>query len=208
MQFRRPSPARTGRTTSKTTTGVLSFTTERADRHGTTLTVHDFWAADEETAEAMMAFLARIDSRAATINFRRSAFPPYPALLHKLHRFRPTVEAWHPWMLRILDIPEAVRLRGWPHDLTLSMPMEIESENGDSWDRYLVEVCNGKARICATHSEGEVQLTRRQLAVWYASGYRTAASARLAGVTARSREALTRLVRGTADLEPWLPEHF
>ncbi|OKK14790.1 hypothetical protein AMK16_30130 [Streptomyces sp. CB00455] len=47
------------------------------------------------------------------VHFRRSALPPYPTLLHNLHRYRLTAEAWHPWMLRIPDIPEAVRLRGW-----------------------------------------------------------------------------------------------
>lgn len=194
------------RTTS--TTGVLAFTTKRAERHGTTLTVHDFWAADEETAHAMMAFLARCDSRVAHINFRRSALPPYPTLLHKLHRFRPTAEAWHPWMLRILDLEQAVRLRGWPRDLTLSSPIEIESENGDTWDRYVLEVRDGEAQITPTTIEGDIRLTRGQLAVWYAGGYRTSAAARLAGVVAPSDNALTALIRAAGHQEPWLPEHF
>ncbi|WP_149826385.1 GNAT family N-acetyltransferase [Streptomyces tailanensis] len=190
------------------TTGVLSFSTTRSERHGMDLTVHDFWAGDEETVGEMMAFLADHHTRAAVIHFRRSVLPPYPALLHNLHRYRLTAQAWHPWMLRVLDLREAVRLRGWPADVDLTVPVEIESENGENWDQHLLEVKDGVGQITTTHTAGGVRLTRRQLAVWYAGGYRTAAAARLAGVAARSDETLTRLVRSTADLEPWLPEHF
>jgi hypothetical protein len=53
-----------------------------------------------------------------------------------------------------------------------------------------------------------VTFTRRRLAVWYAGGYRSATSARMAGVHAVSEEALAALVRSTAQYEPWLPDHF
>ncbi|WCD91171.1 hypothetical protein KPP03845_200132 (plasmid) [Streptomyces xanthophaeus] len=194
--------------TDGTTTGVLSLSMKRHPRHGTDLTVHDFWAADAETVNEMMAFLGGHHTRAATVHFRRSALPPYPVLLHHLHRYRLTAEAWHPWMLRILDIPEAVRLRGWPTDLAIAVPMEIESESGGKSDTYLLEVKDGTGQITKTRAHGEIQLTRGQLAVWYAGGYQTANAARLAGVAATSDEALTQLIRATSDLEAWLPEHI
>ncbi|MFI6883778.1 sterol carrier protein domain-containing protein [Streptosporangium canum] len=172
------------------------------------LVVHDFWAANQSTAAAMLAFLGRHNTRAETIEFRRGALPPYPTLLHNLHRHRLTAEAWHPWMLRILDIPEAIRLRGWPADLNATVPIEIENENGGTGDRYILRITAGSAEISPTHVQGKVTLTRRQLAVWYADGYRTATSARMAGVHAASEKALATLVRSTADLEPWLPDHF
>ncbi|MER5968431.1 sterol carrier protein domain-containing protein [Streptomyces sp. NPDC002055] len=172
------------------------------------LTVHDFWAADAVTVDSMMAFLGSHLTRATAVHFRRSVLPPYLALLHKLHRYRPTAEAWHPWMLRIHDLPEAVRLRGWPDDLTLALPVEIENDNGGTWDQYLLEVKDGNGHLTATHRTGEVKLTRQQLAVWYSGGFRTPAAAHLAGVAATSGEALTKLIRATTDYEPWLPDHF
>ncbi|MFD5268826.1 enhanced intracellular survival protein Eis [Streptomyces sp. NPDC058335] len=190
------------------TAGVLSLATRRRERHGMSLVVHDFWAATQPTAAAMLAFLGRHNTRAETIEFRRGALPPYPTLLHNLHRFRPIAESWHPWMLRILDVPEAVRLRGWPTDLTTAVPIEIENESGTSWDRWIFQMEAGNAEITPTHAEGQVTFTRRQLAVWYAGGYRSATSARMAGVRAVSDRALASLVRSTADLEPWLPDHF
>ncbi|MCP3817510.1 GNAT family N-acetyltransferase [Streptomyces sp. A3M-1-3] len=190
------------------TAGLLSLAMQRRERHGMNLVVHDFWAAGESTARAMLAFLGCHNTRAETIEFRRGALPPYPTLLHNLHRYRPTAKAWHPWMLRILDIPGAVRLRGWPADLDSTVPIEIENENGDAWDRYMLQITAGSAEISPTHIEGQVIFTRRQLAVWYAGGYRTATSARMAGVRAASEQALATLIRSTAELEPWLPDHF
>lgn len=198
-RFRRPG---------QSTAGMLSLATKRRERHGMTLVVHDFWAGSHSTAAAMLAFLGRHNTRAETIEFRRGALPPYPSLLHNLHRHRPTAEAWHPWMLRILDVPEAIRLRGWPADLNATVPIEIENENGGTWDRYVLRITAGSAEISPTHAESEVTLTRRQLAVWYAGGYRTVTSARMAGVRAVSDKTLATLIRSTADLEPWLPDHF
>lgn len=198
-QFRRPGqpPA-----------GMLSFATKRRERHGMNLVVHDFWAATRNTAAAMLAFLGSHSTRAETIEFRRGVLPPYPSLLHNLHHHRVTAEAWHPWMLRILDLREAVRLRGWPADLDATVPLGIENERDSTYDRYVLRITAGSGEISTTNTESKVMLTRQQFAVWYAGGYRTAASARLAGVHAVSEKVLTTLVRSTADLEPWLPDHF
>ncbi|MGX2995402.1 GNAT family N-acetyltransferase [Streptomyces sp. JNUCC 64] len=188
-------------------TGLLSLTTKRHERHGMSLAVHDFWAASQPTAAAMFAFLGHHNTRARTIEFRRGALPPCPTLLHGLRHHRTTAEAWHPWMLRILNTSEAIRLRGWPTDLTTAVPIEIENETGD-WARWMLEFNNGAAEIIPTHVEGQVAFTRRQLAVWYAGGYRSTTSARMAGVHTTSEKALTTLVRSTAQFEPWLPDHF
>ncbi|MGW7199392.1 GNAT family N-acetyltransferase [Streptomyces chryseus] len=190
-----------------TTAGLLTLATKRHERHGMSLVVHDFWADSQPAAAAMLAFLGRHNTRARLIEFRRGALPPYPTLLHGLRHHRTTAEAWHPWMLRILDIPEAIRLRGWPANLTTTVPIEIEDKTGD-WGRWMLQVKAGAAEIAPTHVEGQVSFTRRQLAVWYAGGYRSTTSARMAGVHAVSEQALAALVRSTTEFEPWLPDHF
>ncbi len=187
--------------------GWLSLTTKRSDRHGMDLVVHDFWASDPDCAASMLAFLARHSSRAQTVQFRRGALPPYPILLHGLHQHRVTADAWHPWMLRILDLQKAIRLRGWPADLDLEIPVEIADEHG-SRHRYMLQLCAGSANIATTRTEGAVSFTQGQFAVWYAGGYRSPATARMSGVQARSEDALTTLIQVTSDREPWLPDHF
>ncbi|WP_046776366.1 enhanced intracellular survival protein Eis [Streptomyces yangpuensis] len=190
------------------TAGLLTLAAKRHERHGMSLVVHDFWAASQPTAAAMLTFLGRHNTRARTIEFRRGTLPPYPTLLHGLRHHRTTAESWHPWMLRILDAPEAIRLRGWPTSLTTTVPLEIESATGDSWDRWVLHIQDGAAELAPTSTEGKVTLTRRHLAVWYAGGYRTTTSARMAGVHSVAEEALSVLIRTTTDLEPWLPDHF
>ncbi|MGP3690734.1 GNAT family N-acetyltransferase [Streptomyces sp. IBSNAI002] len=190
------------------TAGLLTLATKRHERHGMSLVVHDFWAASQPTAAAMLALLGRHNTRARTITFRRGALPPYHTLLQGLRHHRTTAEAWHPWMLRILDIPDAIRLRGWPNDLTATVPIEIENTTHDGWDRWMLHIKDGSADITPTTIHGQVTLTQRQLAVWYAGGYRTATSARLAGLQSLSEKALTTLISSTTALEPWLPDQF
>lgn len=189
------------------TAGLLSLTTTRHEHHGMSLAVHDFWAANQPAATAMLAFLGRHNTRARTITFRRGALPPYPTLLHGLRHHRTTAEAWHPWMLRILDIPQAIRLRGWPTDLTTDVPIETENATGDP-DRWMLRVEAGAAELVPTRVRAHVRLTQRQLAVWYAGGYRSTTTARMAGIHATSETALATLVNATTQFEPWLPDHF
>lgn len=80
--------------------------------------------------------------------------PPYPTLLHGLRHHRTTAEAWHPWMLRILDIPEAIRLRGWPDDVTTAVPIEIENEDGDR-GRWMLQIKAGTSEIFPLPRKGE-----------------------------------------------------
>lgn len=188
-------------------TGALSLATTRHEHHGMSLVVHDFWAASQPAAAAMLAFLGRHNTRARTITFRRGALPPYPTLLHGLRHHRITAEAWHPWMLRILDLPQAIRQRGWPSALTAAVPIETENETGDR-RRWMLQIEAGAAELVPTHVRGQVTLTQRQLAVWYAGGYRSTATAHMAGVHARSETALATLIHSTAQFEPWLPDHF
>ncbi|MFF8387756.1 enhanced intracellular survival protein Eis [Streptomyces kanasensis] len=189
------------------TAGLLNLATQRHERHGMSLTVHDFWAASQPAAGAMLAFLGRHSTRARAITFRRGALPPYPTLLHGLRHHRAAAEAWHPWMLRVLNAPDAIRLRGWPADLTTAIPIEIEDGTG-AWGRWMLRIEGGAAEIAPTRVEGQVTFTRRQLAVWYAGGYRSTTSARMAGVHAVSEKALATLIGSTAQFEPWLPDHF
>ncbi|MFF2073154.1 enhanced intracellular survival protein Eis [Kitasatospora sp. NPDC058162] len=188
-----------------TIAGWLSLTTGRRDRHGTDLTVHDFWAGDHDCAAAMLGFLGRHHSRTETIHFRRGALPPAPLLLHKLHRYQVTTQAWHPWMLRVLDPQGAVRLRGWPHDIDLELPIEIAEPTPR---RYLLHIFAGTGDLTPTRDEGHATLTTGQFAVWYAGGWRSPEAARLSGVHTRCDAALARLLRATYGDAPWLPDHF
>ncbi|MER6442912.1 GNAT family N-acetyltransferase [Streptomyces sp. NPDC001185] len=189
-------------------TGVLSLAFDHHPVEGRQLVVHDFWAADAATAGAMLAFLGRHSSRIATVLFQRTGLPPAPMLLHHLHRAgAATARSWHPWMLRVLDLSRAVRLRGWPDGVSVDLPIEVVTETGDATQPFDLRIAGGTGELTPSVRTGRVTLTRGQFAVWYAGGYRTAPAAQLAGVRG-DPQALAHLVRSTADLEPWLSEYF
>jgi predicted acetyltransferase len=191
--------------------GVLSLATTRQPLRGATVVVHEFWAADADAATAMLAFLGRHHSRCDTVEFRRAALPPHPILLHGLKRHRVTAHSWHPWMLRLLDIPAALTMRGWPRETELTVTIDIQDGDGPLHRRYRFTIANGAATVRA--SEGRiadpiVRFDPRQLATWYAGGYHTTAAARFDGVHTSSDETLTQLVHATGGREPWLPDLF
>jgi predicted acetyltransferase len=189
--------------------GLLSLATVRHPRHGTVLQIHDFWAAHHDAVRTMLAFLGRYSTRAETIDFRRGAMPPYPALLHNLRRSRLTAQSWHPWMIRILDIPGALNLRGWPAHLDAAVTIALTPAQATGGpEQFTVVFAHGEARVEPATGPAEVTMTHRQLAAWYAGSYRSTASALLTGVRADSRPALATLITAAGDTEPWLPDHF
>ncbi|MEU8759861.1 GNAT family N-acetyltransferase [Streptomyces sp. NPDC048659] len=189
-------------------TGVLSVANEHHPIEGRQVVVHDFWATDQDTGSAMLAFLGRHNSRIPTVVFQRTGLPPAPLLLHRLdHPGSLTARSWHPWMLRILDLRQAVRLRGWPDEVSATLPIEIVTESGETTERFMLRITDGKGDLEPTTHAGRITLTRGQFAVWYAGGYRSTVAAALAGVAAPPLT-IARFLAATTEREPWLADHF
>lgn len=184
---------------------VLALATRPRTPRGLHVVVHDLWAADAAATTAVFNFLGQHHSRAETIQFRRAALPPHLALLHGLRRFRLTAEAWHPWMLRLLDAPAALRARGWPADADFELPIQI---TGDRPRTYTLRVTKGAAEVEPTTAAPAVRFSPGQLAAWYAGGYTSTTAARLAGVSSDDPPTLATLIHATTALDPWLPDLF
>jgi predicted acetyltransferase len=165
--------------------------------------VHDFWAATSGAAAAMLAFLGRYNSRIPTVTFQRTGLPPTPVLLEQLHRIGlATARHWHPWTLRVLDLRQAVRLRGWPENLNATIPIEVVDDTtghaGPTPEHYTLRIADGEADLEPSSVLGRCTLTRRQFAVWYAGGYRTATAAALAGLDG-DPSTIADLIQATTD---------
>ncbi|MGH7750700.1 MAG: sterol carrier protein domain-containing protein, partial [Candidatus Dormibacteria bacterium] len=88
-----------------------------------------------------------------------------------------------------------------------TIPLDVTTDNDDTIQRFTLRITAGTGELAPSACDGRLRLTRRQFAVWYAGGYRTATAATLAGVRGDPQE-VARLVLATADREPWLPEYF
>lgn len=192
------------------TGGLLALTMKRDAVYGMQCEVHDFVAANDAAAASMFAFLSRLNSRAEFIDFRRGCLGPNPYFLHNLHRFRAEAKSWHPWMLRILDLPGAVAQRGWPDPITTGLVVEVsDGLNGAGrQERYRIEVTGGPGIATITKTPPDVVLNRCQLACWYAGGYRSEATALHSGISFSSPGAASTFLAMTATHEPWLADHF
>jgi predicted acetyltransferase len=82
------------------------------------------------------------------------------------------------WMLRLLDLPGAVRARGWPAGVSARIELEVSDDHVPAnAGRWVVEVDGGEAEATSGGS-GAVRASIGGLASWWA-GYATAT--RLAG---------------------------
>ncbi|MEU8733696.1 sterol carrier protein domain-containing protein [Streptomyces tendae] len=100
-----------------------------------------------------------------------------------------------------------MRLRGWPADADLALPIEVANQAGNATTRFSLRIHDGSGELEPSGRPDHVTLTAGQFAVWYAGGYRTTAAALLSGV--RGSPAVVRqLVHATSDQEPWMADHF
>ncbi|MFD0854797.1 enhanced intracellular survival protein Eis, partial [Actinomadura adrarensis] len=161
--------------------GLLSLAFAQDPAVGHQVVVHDFWASTSRAAAAMLAFLGRYNSRIPTVTFQRTGLPAASVLLEQLDRIgSATARHWHPWMLRILDLRQAVQQRGWPPTLDTAIPIEVTNEANTQRDRFTLRIANGAGDLEPSTAPGRCRLTRRQFAVWYAGGYRATTAAALA----------------------------
>jgi predicted acetyltransferase len=191
--------------------GVLTVAAERSAA-GRRLVVHDFWAADAPTADAMFAFLGRYHGRIPTVLFERTGLPPGLLLLQRLASVgTATARSWHPWMLRVLDPARAIELRGWPGHLEDEIVLDLADPDGAGFSRHTLSISAGSACLLPGGAQrgrtADVTLTWGQFALWYAGGYRSPAAAAMAGVRGEI-SALARLLAAIADREPWLADYF
>jgi predicted acetyltransferase len=189
--------------------GLLAYATKRKPPRGMSLQVHEFWAATDDVAREMLAFLGGQHSRAEDIEFRRSSLPSSRLLSRGLARVRLEAQAWHPWSLRLLDFDQAVAARGWPSDRRVELALDLRSDN-DTTREVQLSIESGIGRVEPRTSTGRTAtaLGRLDAAVWFAGGFGSLQQLRSAGLQFDDESAARRFMAAGADREPWLPDLF
>ena len=111
------------------------------------------------------------------------------------------------WMVRLLDVPAALRARGYPRGLEAELHLEVKDDVLPENDgRLVLRVADGVGAVSAG-GEGRLALDVRGLAALYTghlSPDQLAATGLLSG-TAEDRAAASPVFAGPA---PWMPDFF
>lgn len=174
------------------------------DGHDTEVHVVDAVAGTPRAAEAILATLGAYRSLAQEVRWHGG---PHDTLTQRLRDRRHAVTLTDFWMLRLVDIPRALALRGYnpfvKAAVTFVVRDEVVPENEGAW-RVAVE--GGRVEVTKS-DEGGVALDVRALATLY-TGFRTAEALAADGLAAgdvRDLAAATALFAGAT---PALAEHF
>ena len=174
------------------------------DGHDTEVHVVDAVAATARAADAILVTLGAYRSLAQEVRWHGG---PHDTLTQRLRDRRHAVTLTDFWMLRLVDVPRALALRGYnpfvKAAVTLVVRDEVVPENEGAW-RVAVE--GGRVEVTKA-VEGGVALDVRALATLY-TGFRTAEALAADGLAAgdvRDLAAATALFAGAT---PALAEHF
>lgn len=174
------------------------------DGHDTEVAVVDAVAATARAADAILATLGAYRSLAQEVRWHGG---PHDTLTQRLRDRRHAVTLTDFWMLRLVDVPRALALRGYnpfvKAAVTFVVRDEVVPENEGAW-RVAVE----GGRVEVTRSEGGgVALDVRALATLYA-GFRTAEALAADGLAAGDDRDLAAATALFAGATPALAEHF
>ncbi|WP_432109579.1 GNAT family N-acetyltransferase [Streptomyces sp. AA1529] len=188
--------------------GYATVTVEPHRPWGVAAVVHDLWHAELDALAALLAAVGARSPQVREIRLRRSVLPRPSPLPWLLDRYAVREDGWYPWMLRLLDVPAALRARGWEPRARGAVGLEVVQPEGGT-QPYALTFEEGRMRVRrgSGPTARTVRLPSATLAAWYAGGLPLRHAARLgtAAGDVRDLDLLDALVAGPA---PWLPESF
>lgn len=111
------------------------------------------------------------------------------------------------WLMRIVDLPRALTLRGYPPALEAELHLQVDdplvSANSG---QFVLQVSEGQGQV-RTGGRGDLKLNIRGLAPLYSS-LLTAQELNLLGAVDGSREVLALATTLFSGPQPWLSDHF
>lgn len=181
--------------------GYVVFTQE-GEHAPYDIVVRDWCAPSPATARRIWTLLADHRSLAKELRWWGPLAEPMLALLPEA---RWSVAKLERWMLRLVDVPGALRARGWAADGTVHLAVRdpLFYENDGNW---VLTVTDGVAEV-RSGGRGELRLDVRGLAPLY-SGLFDAFRLRALGWLEGDDAAVAAASRLFGAPEPWMNDHF
>ncbi|MEW4529216.1 GNAT family N-acetyltransferase [Maioricimonas sp. JC845] len=184
--------------------GFVVFTQECEQRFPLTLSIRDMWAASPAAGRRLWTFLADHASVGEKVRWFGPANDP---LLGLTAECKFTDVQVLRWLVRIVDVKQALEQRGYPPavsgELHLSIQDDVLPENEG---RYVLEVADGRGTV-REGGRGDLACHVRGLAPLFAGFFPPQTLAGMGWIegTAEAVQAATALFAGP---EPWMPEIF
>jgi predicted acetyltransferase len=164
----------------------------------------DFVATTARAYRRLLTFAA--DHGTLGTSLQWSAAPTDPSV-HLLPRVGHTMTLGETWMLRLLDLPHAMRARGWPPHARIDVDLEVTddlfAENAGRWTLHVAE---GRAEL-TRGGTGAVQIDVRALAALYTSWLDARTLGTMGALVATDAEQAA-LAAAFAGASPWTSDFF
>ena len=176
----------------------------KQDAKESQIVILDWVALSAAAAQRLWMFLADHRSQIQKAVWRGAASDPFLLLLAEQTA---KVRYLERWMLRIIDVPKALEIRGYPvgveTELHLAIIDELLPENNGN---FILSVSGGRGEV-TRGGKGELQLNIRGLAPLY-TGLYTPSQLQVSGYLAGTDNAVAAATQIFAGAEPWMPDHF
>jgi predicted acetyltransferase len=183
--------------------GYIILTQYQEDNNNLIL-IKDWVVLTPAAGKSLWTFLAGHRSQIKKVRWCSSPVDPLTLLLPEQTA---KIRSLERWMLRVIDVPQALEKRGYPLGIETELHLQVEDEllpenNG----KFVLKVSNGRGEI-TKGGKGELHLDVRGLAPLY-TGLFAPHQLQLAGKLEATETALSVATSLFAGSQPWLPDFF
>lgn len=168
------------------------------------MVIRDWAALTPGAAQRLWTFLADQSSMLKKVLWHGSTLDPLLLLLPEQNY---QVTRLEHWLMRVVDVPKALSMRGYPigieAELHLAVQDELLYENND---RFVLIVSEGKGEV-TRGGRGDLQLDVRGLAPLY-TGLFTPQQLQFTGDIEATDDALATAAQLFVGAQPWMPDFF
>jgi predicted acetyltransferase len=190
-------------------TGVVRYVQQRSpDPAWMVIAVYELVARTKDALHGLLGLLGGNEAQVRDVVFKHSTLQPRPELLYLVPDADQHISAkgFICWMQRIVDIPNALRARGWNPNVSATVALEVADPFNESPQRMVLEVAGGKAEVTPGGS-GAVTCGVGALGAWYSGTLRAWNAAKLE-LMRGSAEDIALMDSLLVDNDPWMPDYF
>lgn len=183
--------------------GYMIFTQSKIDGSAT-LALRDWVVLTPTAARGLLTFMADHRSQIDKMRWRSSLTDPLTLLLSEQSASLHTVDRW---MLRIINVEQALQARGYTRDITAELHLQVTDELlPENSDRWILEVVNGQGKV-RRGGNADLKLSILTLATLY-TGLFSPQQLQLMGLLEGTASAIAIASLLFAGASPWMPDFF